>query len=173
MSQGKIINAAFGIAGSCIYIVFITSAMSILTKRLLTEKHIKADTIKGGICVYFLMGFLWALFYAIIYSLDNAAFSFAGAARPDYQFFSYYSFTALTTLGFGDIVPINPLARNLTTLESVIGQIYLAVFVARLIGLYIAQELRKVIMQKYKILDITAFRINWSRNYCNQRSSDI
>lgn len=143
IAQTQTSSASLGIIGSCIYIVFIIASMVILTKRLLTEKHIKADTIKGGVCVYFLMGFLWTLFYGIVYQLDPNAFSFGNIGVFDYQHFNYYSFTALTTLGFGDITPINPLARNLTTLEAILGQLFLAVFIARLIGLYIAQELKK------------------------------
>ncbi len=143
IAQGSMTYRLLGVAGSFIYIVFIAWSISILIKRLLTEKRITADTIEEGICVYFLMGFLWALFYVTIYTFDNMAFSFLGTGALDYQFFSYYSFTALTTLGFGDITPINPLARSLTTLESIFGQLFLTVFIARLIGLYIAQELEK------------------------------
>ena len=143
MGQGLLTNKLFGIVGSFIYIVFIAGAIFVLIKRLLTEKIITVDTIKEGVCVYFLMGVLWTLLYTVIYAFDNTTFSFVGAGMPDYHFFSYYSFTALTTLGFGDITPINPLARNLTILESVFGQLFLTVFIARLVGLYIVQELHK------------------------------
>jgi hypothetical protein len=51
---------------------------------------------------------------------------------------TYFSFTTLTTLGYGDITPVNWMARNLTILESTFGQIYLTVLIARLVGLHIA-----------------------------------
>ena len=54
--------------------------------------------------------------------------------------FTYYSYVTLTTLGYGDITPKTPTAKYLATLEAIIGQLYLAVLIARLVGLYIAQE---------------------------------
>ena len=53
----------------------------------------------------------------------------------------YFSFTTLTTLGYGDNLPVNNYARNLTILESALGQIFLTVLVARLVGLHLAQNL--------------------------------
>ncbi len=50
----------------------------------------------------------------------------------------YFSFETLTTLGYGDIVPRSPAARMLATIEAVMGQIYLTVLIARLVGLHIA-----------------------------------
>jgi hypothetical protein len=55
----------------------------------------------------------------------------------------YFSFATLTTLGYCDIVPVSPLARTLATLEAITGQLYLAVLVARLVGIHIAESLEK------------------------------
>ena len=52
----------------------------------------------------------------------------------------YYSFVTMTTLGYGDIVPVSSAARGLATLQAVVGQLYLAVLVARLVGLYVAES---------------------------------
>ncbi len=52
----------------------------------------------------------------------------------------YYSFVTLTTLGYGDIVPVNPSVRALATLEAITGQLYLTVLVARLVGLHITHS---------------------------------
>jgi hypothetical protein len=54
----------------------------------------------------------------------------------------YYSFTTLTTLGYGDIVPVHKYARILATLEAVAGPVYLAIFVAQIIGMNIAQKMK-------------------------------
>lgn len=129
----------FGILANIIYIVFIYSAVVILTRRLVLEKNVNADTIKGGICLYFLIGFLWSLIYNIVYVIAPTSFKFSTTNVIDYSHFHYYSFTVLTTLGFGDITPISLLARNLTTLEAITGQMFLAIFVARLISLYTRQ----------------------------------
>ncbi|HMF13670.1 MAG TPA: potassium channel family protein, partial [Gemmataceae bacterium] len=53
------------------------------------------------------------------------------------------SFVTLTTLGYGDIVPVSPIARTLASLEAITGQLFLAVLVARLVGLHIAESLEQ------------------------------
>jgi voltage-gated potassium channel Kch len=57
--------------------------------------------------------------------------------------FTYYSYVTLTTLGYGDIIPISTSARSLALLEAMMGQLYLAVLVARLVGLHISQSMMK------------------------------
>jgi len=107
------------------------------------------DTIFGGISVYLLIAITFALVYGLIDFLDPAAFSFgvvqeANAARfPGRDGFAeliYFSFVTLTTLGYRDFVPVASVARSASALEAVIGQIYLAVFVARLVGLHMRQN---------------------------------
>jgi hypothetical protein len=55
----------------------------------------------------------------------------------------YFSFTTLTTLGYGDITPAGKFAQVLANMEAIAGQVYLAIFIARLVGLHIAQELKR------------------------------
>lgn len=109
---------------------------------VLRRGRISADKIRGAICVYLLIGFAWAVGYAIIELINPGSFS--GLAEIDPHNYvgrvmqmRYFSFTTLTTLGFGDILPRSPVARTLATLEAMTGQIYLAVLIARLVGLHI------------------------------------
>lgn len=126
-----------------IYSVFLSYATILLARRIFSIKKVTADTIQGGICIYLLLGILWTLFYIIIYSFDNSAF-FCESGDIRNKFF-YFSFTTLTTVGYGDIFPKNKIAMVFCSLESIAGQIYLAVFIARLVGLYIIEELKKEI----------------------------
>lgn len=142
-AQNNNVGSVYGIIGNVIYALFLFSAVMTLTRRLIIEKNIQVDTIKGGICVYFLIGFLWKILYSIIFMFDNFAFVYRSTNCCQQSLFQYYSFTVLTTLGFGDIIPRNPWAVNLTLLEAVTGQMFIAIFIARLIGLYIAREMRK------------------------------
>jgi hypothetical protein len=109
---------------------------------VLRRGRISADKIRGAICVCLLIGFAWAVGYAIIELINPGSFS--GLAETDPHNYvgrimqlRYFSFATLTTLGFGDILPRSPSARTLATLEAVTGQIYLAVLIARLVGLHI------------------------------------
>ena len=99
--------------------------------------RITSDIIVGGICIYLLIGVLWTIFFTLLIDVDANAVAHKGV-----QSLYYFSFTTLTTLGYGDIVPASDFAKVLTTMEAIIGQIYLTVFVARLVGLHIACELR-------------------------------
>ena len=109
--------------------------------------RISADKIYGAICVYFLVGFAWTFGYAIMELINPGSFSgLVDTDRADYVGqvlqMSYFSFATLTTLGYGDIVPRSPAARTLATLEAAMGQVYLAVLIARLVGLHIVHSSR-------------------------------
>lgn len=118
------------------YAVIISMTNILLVKELMREKKVTQDTIMGGICLYFNIGFQWATFYALIYYFDPSAFTFS----PGLQFFRpfYFSFTTLTTLGYGDIVPQKSVPMVLSSFEAMVGQVYLAVFVARLVALHVS-----------------------------------
>lgn len=121
-----------------IYAVFLAISIYIMAYKMFSSSKITGDTIMGGISVYLLIGYLWTIFYYLIYTFDKNAFSFSNRISHTYLF--YFSFTTLTTLGYGDAYPINKLAMVLTSLEAVTGQVYLAVFVARLVGLHVIKH---------------------------------
>ena len=126
------------VLSSVINALFVGTTIVVLMKNMFRANRVTLDIIIGGISVYLLIGILWALFYETIMIFDGDAIS-AG------ETFSilYFSFTTLTTLGFGDIAPLSELARIISSFEAVSGQLYLAVFIARLVGLHTAYELRK------------------------------
>jgi len=121
------------------YSIFLLIAIWALLSRIFVEKEVTFETIKGGISVYFLMGIFWAFLYQIVLLADpNALF----IANPSGKFSDvlYFSFITLTTLGYGDITPVTSFARNLTILESTLGQIFITVLIARLVGLHISRS---------------------------------
>lgn len=102
------------------------------------------DRTIGGICGYFLLGFAWSRLFALVQLFDPKAFSFeVGESLASEADLLYYSFVSLTTLGYGDVVPINGFARILSALEGAFGTLYLAVLVATLVS-----ELRKTDSEK-------------------------
>ena len=122
------------------YAVFLLLAVIILIKKMLTQKIVTSDTIKGGISIYFLIGLLWAIFYEIASRINPD--SFVSLGNKNINFF-YYSYVTLTTLGYGDIIPTGDGVKLLAICEAFVGQVYLAIFVAQLVGLNIAQKLLK------------------------------
>ncbi len=117
--------------------------------EVLRDKPITGDMIIGSICGYLLLGACWSIVYSLLETLSPGSFSLTEQAagggvaslRARYSELSYFSYVTLTTLGYGDVAPITPQARTLSWLEAGAGQIYLAVLVARLVGLHIAHSM--------------------------------
>jgi hypothetical protein len=124
-----------------IYSIFLLAAIVLLIYKMFSLTEVTADTIMGGISVYLLLGLLWGIFYSLIYMFDANAFYFPEHASKPSIF--YFSFTTLTTLGLGDIYPINRIAMSLVSLEALTGQMYLAIFISRLVGLHLVKKLNK------------------------------
>jgi len=135
-----------GVGGHAFSAIFLGIVLYVVFKEVVRSTHADIDTVMGAISVYLLIGFMWANFYAILFAFEPASFRLPpnwqieqGLASPEYTF-GYYSFVTLTTLGFGDVVPITYRARTLSWLEAVAGVSYLAVVVASLVGQIIADR---------------------------------
>jgi hypothetical protein len=90
--------------------------------------------IQGAIAVYLLLGFIWAQLYELVALWRPGAFTGAVEGMGSLPW-TYYSFVTLTTMGYGDIMPVHPLARAVAVLEALTGQLYLAIMLARLVSL--------------------------------------
>lgn len=99
------------------------------------------DTVFGASTVYLALGLFWAMLYALLELFWRDSFQ-VPAGKPHLQDFAYYSYVTLTTLGYGDIVPLSRPARGLAVMEALVGQLYLAVTIARLVSLQTAHEMR-------------------------------
>jgi voltage-gated potassium channel len=109
---------------------------------VLHSGRVTSDKIFAAICVYLLAGFVWTYAYELLDDVRPGSFADSTeASRTDdvarITQLRYFSFATLTTLGYGDILPRSSTARTMAVLEAVMGQIYLAVLVARLVGLHI------------------------------------
>jgi voltage-gated potassium channel len=96
---------------------------------------VTAGTILGALCAYVLIGLLFAFVFLAVDDFRDARF-FAQAGKHDQGEFLYFSFVALTTLGFGDLSPSVGLPQALTVLEALVGSIFLVTLVARLVTLW-------------------------------------
>ena len=97
--------------------------------------RVDAEKIAAAVCVYLLLGVVWQDFYVLLDIVVPGSFNSSLLTEKD---FLYFSFITLSTLGYGDITPVIGPARALAYTEALIGQLYLTILVARLVGLYIA-----------------------------------
>lgn len=110
-----------------------------LLLSVLKAKKISGEEIAGSISVYLLIGITWGYLYLLVSILIPGAFyssTLAEGGRLYAGDLLYYSFVTLTTVGYGDIVPVATLARSLAVLEAVLGVLFIAVLISRLISLY-------------------------------------
>jgi hypothetical protein len=121
-------------------IIFFAYTVIIILSHIFREKEVTADLIMGAVCVYFFIGLMWCFVFTLLEGLQPGSFRVGQGLTLDIINFVYYSFVTQTTLGYGDITPITAPARSLSLLEAVIGQLYLAVLIARLVGVQIAQS---------------------------------
>lgn len=106
----------------------------VISYSVVARQVLKTDRILAGICGYLLMGLFWSNLYFLIEILASDSFldpSGGTMARTD---FLYFSLSTLTTLGYGDVVPLSSPARILSVLESVCGVLYLAIFISALVA---------------------------------------
>jgi hypothetical protein len=130
-------------------IAFLAFVIAVLLTRILRQEDVSTDTIYGGICVYLLLGLAWAYAYDLIEIVNPGSFAFAEVPlRPGFsevapvegaRRYFYFSLVTLTTLGYGDVTPVSSQARSIAALEAVVGPLFLAIFIARLVGLHMAQ----------------------------------
>jgi len=102
--------------------------------------------LQGAVVVYLNLGMIFAAAFSLIWDLSPTAFASlpAPSGGPDeLATMLYFSLTSLTTTGYGDLVPVNPFARSLANLESIVGQFYLAITVARLVTLELEDRRRR------------------------------
>jgi Ion channel len=121
--------------------------------RVFGEDPVTMDTLSAALCVYLLMGYLWGSLYGLMYLLAPGGFHLPMGWTPGKEqgiatdvpmnLMMYFSFTTLTTVGYGDVLPLSGAVRAAVILEAVLGHFYLAVLVARLIGLNIADTRRQ------------------------------
>lgn len=116
----------------------------VIFRRVFAHQKPNAETVFGALCIYLLVGFGFTSIYGLISSFDPLAFHLDPATNlhkiPDRFDFIYYSFGTISSLGAAGITPVSGEARSLTVIEGILGVLYLAVLISRLMGAYRAQN---------------------------------
>ncbi|MGB5329343.1 MAG: potassium channel family protein [Gammaproteobacteria bacterium] len=117
---------------------FLTILAVAAVRAILEPGPVTLDKMIGGLCVYLLIGIGWGELYQLLFSFDQNAFSGIGEQTGHFLSWrlNYFSFVTLTTLGYGDVLPVTALAQSITIIETLVGQLYLAVLVASLVSGY-------------------------------------
>ncbi len=105
----------------------------VLVRQIVMRPDVTVQSIYGAISAYLLLGYMFAASYAAMYYLNHDMF-FAGGQRGSPSVFQYFSFSTLTTLGYGDYTPGNSGGRSIAMIEAMTGQIFLATLVAKLVA---------------------------------------
>lgn len=131
------------LAGSISWALFFAFVTWSQLRSVLAQRAVTGETLTNAITVYLLIGLTWGILYVVIFQLQADAFSFAGgpppAPRDVFPILIYFSMTTLSTIGFGDITPLTLQARYAAVAEGITGQLYLAILVARLVGMQMSQ----------------------------------
>lgn len=132
----------------CIFFIFICY---VLLRRIFNSRKVTENTVLGVACVYIIMGIIWTMIYTLINYFQPGSFDFPKGAdfikdvdnHERFVNLFYYSFVTITTIGYGDILPLSKIAKMVSVLEAVMGQLFIAISVARIVGLYTAEKYQK------------------------------
>src|SRR5690349_23521494 len=122
-------------------LLLMTAVMVI--RRVLAKPTVTIQSLYGAISAYLIVGLMFAACYAAVYRLENGTDFFADNQPTNTQTLQYFSFTTLTTLGYGDFTAANNGGRSVAVMEALTGQIFLATLVARLVAAYRPEPSRR------------------------------
>jgi hypothetical protein len=118
--------------------------------HVIQAQRVNADMIYGSVAVYLLVGIIVALCFLFLHNMDPGSVVQSldqadplGGGSDNYAVLLYFSFIALTSVGFGDLAPVSAGARSLAMFAGLFGQLYMAILIAKLVGVYTAQEMEK------------------------------
>jgi len=145
------------IAGMVFWFLFFSFVTWSELRAVVKQREVTGETIAMSISVYLLIGLTWGVLYIVLYYLQPNAFSFGGSGTPSshpeatqiFPVLVYFSLTTLSTVGFGDITPVSLQTRYAAVAEGITGQFYLAILVARLVGLYMSRPADNISTQSH------------------------
>ena len=145
------------LAFSLAFLLYVAMA---IFRYVLRAREIDVSTIFAAVSVYFLLAYIWSKAYAIVELASPGSISITALgtqtsfdAIASSGYLTYFSFVTLTTLGYGDVTPASDLARVLAVNEAALGQLFLVVLVARLVGLHTSQDYAEYQAEKAKRIE--------------------
>lgn len=132
----------------CCYCAVFTLLFFSLCESVFGDGDVDLDRIIGAICIFFVIGLVWTFLYVLLTIIQPGSFAIPASQTPGIQQemlgeLMYFSYVTLTTLGYGDVIPVTQPSRTLATIEAMTGQLYIAIIIARLVGMHISQSARR------------------------------
>jgi hypothetical protein len=151
-----------GIACRALFLLLV--ALTILVD-LFHGRKVDGDTLAGAVCVYLLIALIFSYCFLLIEVFVPGSFSFTqGHSRmqlwvsKEFFPFFYFSLVTMTTVGYGDMSPVTTVARTFASMEAIVGQLYLTILVARLVGMHLVDQKVMIDQQdKVELIDDTDF----------------
>ncbi len=142
-TPGSGLFAGLSLVAPVLFMVLLLAIFVLLIKWLIRAVHINTEVLCAAICGYLLLGLIWTGFYALVRTVlvqlhPDAPAPFISSTETHLTLSDllYFSYTTLTTTGFGDIVPRSSIVRMLAVLEAIVGLFYNTIVIARFVGLY-------------------------------------
>ena len=134
-------DAVIIMAADAFRLIFLCYVVALVIYRVLADRAVSLDTVAGAACAYMLLGVVWGDLFMLLESWRPGSFHVPpawthGTGRTVRSSLMYFSFATLTTVGYGEIHPNDPAAGSICASEALIGQLYLAIMIARLVGLH-------------------------------------
>ncbi len=135
MSGGNVVWMA--LASYSLLILFQTIIIVVLVEYIFVTERVNRDVIFSASTIYLILGNAFTAIYMLIYTLDSEAFVSTTLDTPlPWQRMVYFSYSTLTTLGYGDITPVSPWAQSISSLEAILGLLYIAIILGRMASRY-------------------------------------
>ncbi|MDX2504095.1 MAG: potassium channel family protein [Gammaproteobacteria bacterium] len=122
-----------------ITLLFLLLSSAFCFKSVFSTGKVDINRLYGAACIYLMLAMIWALMYMLLDSFYGESLTNVNSNHSFWEYL-YFSFVTLTTLGYGDIAPVTSAARVLSGFEAVVGQFYLTILVAALVGVHVSQQ---------------------------------
>ncbi len=139
------------LTNTCLLILFLGICSTSIIYDVVVRARITLETLRGVVCAYFMVGFLFAYIYYLTEFLAPESFYLLHREIGIFSYaeflseFLYFSFVTLLTVGFGDITPTQNPAQTAVVIEGIIGQFYVAILVARIVAVYALSSNKRLI----------------------------
>jgi len=132
-------------ATATITMLFLLTTTIAILASIIMARRVTADVIFGAVAVYMLVGVIVAILFQLLHDIEPGSVisNLNTVGHDTFPQFLYFSFITLTSVGYGDFAPVSPAARTLATTTGIFGQLYIAILIAKFVGIYTAQSLRE------------------------------